>query len=141
VSAFDQSGFTVRVEWGERGLSALAATTDVLVIVDVLSFSTATEVAVSRGAIVLPFASRDAAAAATFAEQQDALLAVPRQRVSNAHTYSLSPASLQHLPRDTRLVLPSPNGSTLSRMAAELDVSTTAPVFSAGAFRAYVCTA
>lgn len=119
MSVYDQSGFRVRFEWGEQGLSALAATTDVLVIVDVLSFSTAVEVAVSRGAAVLPFPYRDAAAAAAFAESERALLAVPRQHVSGAQPYSLSPASLQHIPPDTRLVLPSPNGSTLSRLAAE----------------------
>jgi 2-phosphosulfolactate phosphatase len=124
VSAFDQSGFTVRFEWAEFGLRALAATTDVLVIVDVLSFSTATEVAVSRGAVVLPFPSRDAIAAAAFADRENATLAVTRQHLSNAansdtQRYSLSPVSLRQIPHGTRLVLPSPNGSTLSRIAAD----------------------
>jgi 2-phosphosulfolactate phosphatase len=122
LSAFDQSGFSVRFEWGEHGLRALAATTDVLVIVDVLSFSTATDVAVSRGAVVLPFASRDPAAATAYAEHENAILAVQRQRApstSDINAYSLSPVSVQHIPPNTRLVLPSPNGSTLSRIAAE----------------------
>lgn len=121
MSAFDQSGFDVRFEWGELGLRALVATTEVLIIVDVLSFSTATEVAVARGAQVLPFETRDPAAAAAFAERNNALLAGPRSHGSTAHaaSYSLSPASLQHIPPSTRLVLPSPNGATLSRIAAE----------------------
>jgi 2-phosphosulfolactate phosphatase len=119
VSVFEQSDHRVRFDWGEQGLRALAPGTDVLVIVDVLSFSTAVEVAVARGAAVLPFPSRDQAAAGAFAQSESATLAVPRQLVSQTQPYSLSPASLQHLPPSTRLVLPSPNGSALSRIAAE----------------------
>jgi 2-phosphosulfolactate phosphatase len=120
VSVFDQEAFDVRFEWGELGLRALAPITDVLVIVDVLSFSTAVEVAVARGAVVLPFPFRDPAAAAAYAEQHHATLAVHRQHaLHDPHRYSLSPVSLQEIPEGTRLVLPSPNGSTLSRIASE----------------------
>lgn len=122
MSAYDQSGFDVRVEWGELGLRALADGTEVVIIVDVLSFSTATDVAVARGAWVLPFESRDRVAAAAFAERERALLAGPREHLiptADHGRYSLSPVSLQHIPHGTRLVLPSPNGATLSRIAAE----------------------
>jgi 2-phosphosulfolactate phosphatase len=120
VSVFDQSAYDVRFEWGELGLRALAPVTDVLVIVDVLSFSTAVEVAVARGALVLPFPFRDPAAAAAYAEQHHATLAVHRQdALHHTHRYSLSPVSLQDIPEGTSLVLPSPNGSALSRIANE----------------------
>jgi 2-phosphosulfolactate phosphatase len=42
---FAQDGFPVRFERGPAGAQALAASVDVLVIVDVLSFTTAVEVA------------------------------------------------------------------------------------------------
>ena len=108
-----------RVEWGEHGARALARTCEVLVIVDVLSFTTAVDVAVSRGAQVLPYAGRDARAARAFAERERAALAVNRRDMSTQQPYSLSPASLAEIARGTRLVLPSPNGSTLSAIAAE----------------------
>ena len=55
-------GSRARCEWGLSGLLALRDEVAVLVVVDVLSFSTAVEVAVGRGAAVLPFASGDPAA-------------------------------------------------------------------------------
>jgi 2-phosphosulfolactate phosphatase len=116
---FAQDSFSVRFEWGPSGAQSLAAGVDVLVIVDVLSFTTAVEVAVTRGAVVFPYRHRDDSAA-TFAQRIGATLAVARQRVSIEAPYSLSPASLTGIPVDTRLVLPSPNGSAISVLAAEL---------------------
>src|SRR5215207_1322597 len=116
---FEQAGFVVRFDWGEAGIRALAAGCDTLVIVDVLSFTTAVDMAVARGAAVVPFPYFDARAE-EFARQVDAVLAVPRTRMSEAHPYSLSPPSLAHIAPGTRLVLPSPNGSTLTVAAASV---------------------
>ncbi|MGO4129020.1 2-phosphosulfolactate phosphatase [Inquilinus sp. YAF38] len=94
------------------GVEALRDRVAVLVIVDVLSFSTAVDVAVSRGAAVLPFPHGDDAAARLAAERAGAILARPRRAAGGA--FSLSPASLLEIPAGTRLMLPSPNGSRLS---------------------------
>lgn len=75
---FDQSGFDVRCEWGENGVQRLAPGADVVVIVDVLSFSTCVEVANSRGAIVFPYRWKDESAAA-FAASVNAELASVRR--------------------------------------------------------------
>jgi 2-phosphosulfolactate phosphatase len=109
---FDQSGFDVRCEWGENGVRQLAPVSDVLIIVDVLSFSTCVEIAASRGAIVFPCRWKDESAR-EFAASVNAELASD-QRGSG---YSLSPASLINISAGTRLALPSPNGSTLSLSA------------------------
>jgi 2-phosphosulfolactate phosphatase len=107
---FDQSGFEVCCEWGEQGVTQLASTSDVVIIVDVLSFSTSVDIATSRGATVFPYARRDETAA-EFAASVKAELACARH---NSSGYSLSPQSLVNIRDGTRLVMPSPNGSTLS---------------------------
>lgn len=106
--------YDLRCEWGLAGIRALARPGVALVIVDVLSFSTAVDIAVARGAEVLPYRWRDPSAA-QFAAAHGALLAGGR----SAGGYSLSPASLRSLEPGAALVLPSPNGSTLSLSAGE----------------------
>lgn len=108
---FAQSRFGARFEWGIEGVRRLAPVSDVMVIVDVLSFSTAIDVAVSRGATVYPYRWRDPSAA-TFARAQGARLAVHRREVSVDEPFSLSPATLAGLRDGDRIVLPSPNGAT-----------------------------
>ena len=46
---FAQSGYDVMLEWGPTGLDALKPYTDVMIIVDVLSFTTSVVRAVERG--------------------------------------------------------------------------------------------
>ncbi len=96
------------------------ASAPLVVIVDVLSFSTAVDAACSAGATVFPFRWRDDRVHA-FAQSVNARVAVQRQDASPGSP-SLSPPSLTALPPGTRLVLPSPNGSTL---AAASDASIT----------------
>ena len=110
---FDQSDFEVRCEWGEKGVLQLAPISDVVVIIDVLSFSTCIDIANSRGAIVFPYQWKDESAR-TFAQSVNAEVAEQR----GESRYSLSPASLLAINSGTRLVLPSPNGSSLSLATA-----------------------
>lgn len=110
----------VLCEWGLHGVEALRRRVSILVIVDVLSFSTAVDVAVGRGAEVAPFALGDRAAAQAAAARIGATLARPRREAGG--DYSLSPASLRRAPAGLRLMLPSPNGSRLSLAAPETPV-------------------
>ncbi|MBD2409707.1 hypothetical protein FACHB389_10160 [Nostoc calcicola FACHB-389] len=109
---YDQSEFDLRCQWGAQGVSQLASISDVVIIVDVLSFSTCVEIATSNGAIVFPYAYRDESVI-DYAKSLQAELASHRQRWTTSG-YSLSPKSLEKIPDGTRLVLPSPNGSFLS---------------------------
>ena len=106
---FNQCEFDIRCEWGENGVASLAPISDAIIIVDVMSFSTAVVVAAARGASVYPYRWKDDSRIA-FAGSVNAELAGPRGRTK----YSLSPVSLMSIPNGARLVLPSPNGSTLS---------------------------
>ncbi|MEO8185172.1 MAG: 2-phosphosulfolactate phosphatase [Deltaproteobacteria bacterium] len=109
----DQRDYAIRFECGERGLSALAlARPTHFVIVDVLSFSTCVVVAVERGAEIVPYRWKDALAE-DYAREHGALLAG-----GTGSPYSLSVESLAEIAPGTRLVLPSPNGSTLAHLAA-----------------------
>jgi 2-phosphosulfolactate phosphatase len=105
-----QSAFDVRCEWGEHGVAQLAPISDVVIIVDVLSFSTSVEIVISRDAMVFPYRWNDPSAA-VFAASVGAIVADARRGSAG---YSLSPQSLVHLPPGTRLVLPSPNGAALT---------------------------
>jgi 2-phosphosulfolactate phosphatase len=111
---YTQDGFDVRLEWGPEGVDALAGACAVLVIVDVLSFSTAVDVAVGRGARILPLPWRDERAAAV-ASAAGAILAGER-------SWTLRPSSLVDIPAGTFLALASPNGATLCRRAADAGV-------------------
>ncbi len=107
---YNQSEFDCRCEWGENGVTQLALISDVIVIVDILSFSTCVEIANSRGVTVFPYQWNDQSAHA-FAISKRAELA---DRRDSGSRYLLSPASLTQIPLNARLVLPSPNGSSLS---------------------------
>jgi 2-phosphosulfolactate phosphatase len=84
---FNQSEFQLRCEWGFQGVAQLAPISDVIIIVDILSFSTSVEIATNNDAIIFPYQWRDESALdyaklvnATFSPVQDELPAVPLPR-------------------------------------------------------------
>ncbi|MEP7324267.1 MAG: 2-phosphosulfolactate phosphatase [Saprospiraceae bacterium] len=108
---FDQAEFDLRLEWGIKGVELLAPISDVIIIVDVLSFSTCVDIATSNYAKIYPYRWKDETASA-YADSLHAELANFKRSSSNG--FSLSPTSLRDIKKDTKLVLPSPNGATLS---------------------------
>jgi 2-phosphosulfolactate phosphatase len=114
--AFGQFEGDVRFEWGPVGAAAVAGGAACLVVVDVLSFTTSVTITVGRGMTVFPYRWADPTAQ-DFATSHDAELAVRRRDLSPRHPWSLSPAVLSTAPLTPRLVLPSPNGSTIAAAA------------------------
>ncbi|WP_067674870.1 2-phosphosulfolactate phosphatase [Nocardia miyunensis] len=108
-----QAAWGVRVDWGPAGARALAPGSAVVVVVDVLSFTTSVSVAVEARTRVLPCPWHDERAD-RMAVEHDAERAVGRSKVSARQPWSLSPAALRRAPAPERLVLPSPNGSAIS---------------------------
>ncbi|MEI8196744.1 MAG: 2-phosphosulfolactate phosphatase [Phycisphaerae bacterium] len=122
----DQSVFDIRCEWGSQGLLAVGDGCAAIIIVDVLSFTTCVEIAVSRGARVFPYRWKDQTAA-DYAVAMNAELAGPRRKGAK---FSLSPESMLNAVAGGRIVLPSPNGSALTLEAAGM-----CPCVLAGCFR------
>jgi 2-phosphosulfolactate phosphatase len=112
-----QPGFSLRLDWGSTGATAVSAGCDVAVVVDVLSFTTTLTVAADRGTIVFPYPWRDESAV-RYADERDAVLAVGRSQAIDGQV-SLSSATIRAADDLPRLVLPSPNGSAISFQLAQ----------------------
>jgi 2-phosphosulfolactate phosphatase len=111
VTPEEQPGFDPRLAWAAEGAAVLAQVCPVLVVVDVLRFTTAVEVGVARGAVVAP---------RPWAAGRGATGEGPgRGGAPDPGPYSLSPASLLEVPAGTRVQLASPNGAMVSLAAAE----------------------
>lgn len=113
-----QRSSQVRLDWGPTGAEALVPV-DVAVVVDVLSFTTTLTVAIERGIEVVPFRWHDERAAAAAAEEHDAVLAVGRGDATPGDgRVTLSAAAMRSVAGVRRVVLPSPNGSTIAAALA-----------------------
>lgn len=124
--AHGQTDYLVATEWGPTGAAALATDAAqrgrevIAVVIDVLSFTTCVSVALDGGIAVRPYRwGRDGAE--EFAAAHDAVLARSRQDARGGDGGpSLSPASIRDAAGSiTDLVLPSPNGSTITALLAE----------------------
>jgi 2-phosphosulfolactate phosphatase len=113
---YNQYEFDIRLEWGYQGVQELAPISDVIIIVDILSYSTCVDIATSNGAIIYPYRWKDETAI-SYAKSMGAELA-DLKRISTGG-FSLSPTSLLDIKSQTKLVLPSPNGATLSLLTGE----------------------
>jgi 2-phosphosulfolactate phosphatase len=115
---FAQDGYRCRLEWGRRGAQHAAARGDVLVVVDVLSFSSTSATAIQHGAIIYPCQYDENPD--EIARRVGAEAAVGRHDVPHSGRFSLSPLTYQAASPGTRIVLRSPNGATCSRYAPQV---------------------
>lgn len=100
----------INCEWGIEGLNKYSSDSHVTVIIDVLSFSTCVDIAISKNALIFPYIFKDESAI-EYAKTNNAVLASFSR---SKDKYSFSPVSLKNINEGTRIVLPSPNGSELS---------------------------
>jgi 2-phosphosulfolactate phosphatase len=110
--ALIQDGGRLRFGWGLGGALALTEhdqTRCLVVVIDVMSFCTTVSVAADLAIEVYPCRWRDSQAE-RYATELAAVLARGRRQGG----ISLSPASLRAAPGVARLVLPSPNGASIS---------------------------
>ena len=125
---YRQDSGELRFDWGLTGATAIADGAAVVVVVDLLSFTTSLSVALDLGIEVYPYRFRDASAAA-FAATRQAVLAVGRREAGDTGV-SLSPLSIRAAARRSGplagggpLVLPSPNGASVARALGEAGAS------------------
>ena len=115
------TGAEVHLEWGPAGARLAAERGDVVVIVDVLAFSTSVVLAAERGGIPLSYSAaeldamggRDRAAAELRAE------VVARDRAATTARFSLSPASLATIAPGDRVIFTSLNGAACTSAASK----------------------
>lgn len=110
MNVFGQGGYDIRLEWSAEGVTALGDECPVLVVVDVLSFSTTVDLALMRGGWILPMRWGDPDASEA-ARRAGAML-------PDEHGWSLRPFSVLSTPPGMLIALPSPNGATLCTLAA-----------------------
>jgi len=115
TSPYAQDGYRVGFDWGPVGAGEVAG--NLVAVVDVLSFTTTVTVATDLGIDVYPYRWRDESAVA-YAKRYDAHLAVGRSAAGPGEV-SLSPSTIRRAKGIKRLVLPSPNGSTISQQLSD----------------------
>jgi 2-phosphosulfolactate phosphatase len=133
---FSQPSYHCRLEWGREGARRAAARGDLLVVVDVLSFSTTVATAVHHGGAVYPCPA--GADPAVLARRVGAAVAVRREEVPARGRFSLSPLTCIGLEPGTRLVVASPNGATCSHWGGAVPCLFAAALVNASAVAAAV---
>lgn len=108
-----QDTVTTRVQlaWGRRGAQQAAERGDILVVIDTLRFSTTASTAVHHGALIYP-CPLDEAMFNELARRVGGEVAIVWRNSSTPARFTLSPSSYLAIEPGTRVVLPSPNGST-----------------------------
>jgi 2-phosphosulfolactate phosphatase len=94
VGIWEQTGYDVRLDWGAEGVAALGRECAVLVVVDVLSFSTTTDLVVGRGGRVLPVRWRD--------ERGVARARAAGAVIAGEGAFTLRPSSVTEIPPGRR---------------------------------------
>lgn len=116
---YAQEPYRCRLFWGRGGAQRAARLGGILVIVDVLSFSTTVATAVAGGGIIIP--CTDEHEARRIAAETGAIAAGRRDEALANGGFSLSPLSFVSIEPGTTVVLGSPNGATCSRYARDAD--------------------
>jgi 2-phosphosulfolactate phosphatase len=126
---FVQSPYEIKLEWGIRGAREAAKREEILIIVDVLSFSSTVIAAMEKQAVVYPFPPPINEKAKKYADQLGAELVVGRAEAIQTSKHSLSPNSFTADDRGKSYVLCSLNG------AACVDAAKKVPALLLGSLR------
>jgi 2-phosphosulfolactate phosphatase len=110
----------IHVEWGAIGAKIGAARGDIVVIVDVLSFSTSVTIVLSNGGTAFSYSNQeiqDQGGREAVARRLNAEI-ISRDREFTDSRFSLSPVSLKNVKTQDRIVLTSINGAHCASSAS-----------------------
>ncbi|PLR71011.1 2-phosphosulfolactate phosphatase [Bacillus sp. UMB0728] len=114
---FDQSPYQCRVEWGKRGAREAAARGDIVIIVDVLLFSSAVVSAAAFGAEIYPYSPH--LDGQKYAESLGADYIFGRAEAAKLGKPTLSPVSFSEEHAGKKYVLISQNGAYCTWIGAK----------------------
>lgn len=117
---FDQTPFEIKLEWGQRGARAASERGDIVIIVDVLSFSSTVVTAVAYGAELYPYPPPINEKAKAFAETIGASIVWGRAESIQYGGHSLSPLSFTAADKGQKFVMCSLNGAACTWIAAQV---------------------
>ncbi|TQR21596.1 2-phosphosulfolactate phosphatase [Psychrobacillus vulpis] len=115
---FDQSPYICRVEWGKRGAREADERGDIIIIVDVLSFSSTVVTALHYGAIIYPYPPN--LDGKDFAETIGAEYILGRAEAAKVSMPTLSPVSFNEEHVNKKYVLSSLNGAFCTWIASKV---------------------
>ena len=115
---FDQSPFECRVEWGKRGAREAAERGDIVIVVDVLSFSSTVVSALNVGAVIYPYPPD--LDGKRYAESVGAEYILGRAEAVRAGRPTLSPVTFNNEHQNKSYVLSSLNGAYCTWIASKV---------------------
>jgi len=108
------------MEWGARGVREAANRGDIIIIVDVLSFSTTVITAIHHGAIIFPYPAYKDGKESNYAERVGAELIFGRAESMKLGNPTLSPMTFNQTHKNKKYVLCSLNGALCSWVAVKV---------------------
>ncbi|MFB3162080.1 2-phosphosulfolactate phosphatase [Neobacillus sp. 179-J 1A1 HS] len=114
---FSQSPYVCRMEWGRRGAREAAERGDIIIIVDILSFSSTVVSALHFGAVIYPYPPYGNGK--QYAKEVNAEYILGRAEAAKAGKSTLSPVSFNEEHSKKRYVLSSLNGAFCTWIASK----------------------
>ncbi|MBS4175635.1 2-phosphosulfolactate phosphatase [Bacillus sp. FJAT-49736] len=134
---FDQSPYPCRIEWGARGAREAAERGDIIIVVDILSFSSTVVTAIHHGAIIYPYPFYKDGKELEYAMKVGAELILGRAESIKCGSPTLSPITFNHTHRNNKYVLCSLNGALCSWVAGKASVLLIGSLLNSSAVASY----
>jgi 2-phosphosulfolactate phosphatase len=135
---FDQSPYHCRVEWGPRGAREAAERGDVIIVIDVLSFSSTVVTAVHHGAVIYPYPVYKDGKEQEYASKVGAELIFGRAESIKLGNPTLSPVTFNQNHMGKKYVLCSLNGALCSWVGSKVPSLLIGSLLNASAVASYV---